>query len=117
MCCLLVLDSVTSTPRWIRQPKPHDTRLDHVPHPQHTPGGGNGDDFGDPDGQRRLSDRFNSDDCRVYGHADGKLRLPCCERFGLDGDFGSVDASSGTLVLTAANGGTAQGAACTVKFI
>ena len=22
MCCLLVLDSVTSTPQWIRQPKP-----------------------------------------------------------------------------------------------
>jgi hypothetical protein len=23
-CCLLVLDSVTSTPQWIRQPKPRD---------------------------------------------------------------------------------------------
>jgi hypothetical protein len=23
-CCLLVLDSVTSTPMWIRQPKPRD---------------------------------------------------------------------------------------------
>jgi hypothetical protein len=23
MCCLLVLDSVTSTPQWIRQPRPH----------------------------------------------------------------------------------------------
>ena len=24
VCCLLVLDSVTSTPQWIRQPKPRD---------------------------------------------------------------------------------------------
>ncbi len=24
MCCLLVLDSVTSIPQWIRQPKPRD---------------------------------------------------------------------------------------------
>jgi hypothetical protein len=24
VCCLLVLDSVTSTPQWIRQPKPCD---------------------------------------------------------------------------------------------
>ena len=24
LCCLLVLDSVTFTPQWIRQPKPFD---------------------------------------------------------------------------------------------
>jgi hypothetical protein len=24
VCCLLVLDSVTSTPQWLRQPKPRD---------------------------------------------------------------------------------------------
>jgi hypothetical protein len=27
VCCLLVLDSVTSTPQWIRQPKPRDERM------------------------------------------------------------------------------------------
>jgi hypothetical protein len=26
-CCLLVLDSVTSTPQWIRQPKPRDVSV------------------------------------------------------------------------------------------
>jgi hypothetical protein len=26
VCCLLVLDSVTSTPQWIRQPKPRDVK-------------------------------------------------------------------------------------------
>ena len=26
MCCLLVLNSVTSTPQWIRQPKPRDVK-------------------------------------------------------------------------------------------
>jgi len=36
---------------------------------------------------------------------------------GLMGTSGVWTQSSGTLVLTAANGGTAQGAACTVKFI
>ena len=28
MCCLLLLDSVTSTPQWIRQPKPRDVVYD-----------------------------------------------------------------------------------------
>ena len=28
VCCLLVLDSVTSTPQWIRQPKPRDVVQD-----------------------------------------------------------------------------------------
>jgi hypothetical protein len=27
VCCLLVLDSVTSTPQWIRQPKPRDVLI------------------------------------------------------------------------------------------
>jgi hypothetical protein len=27
VCCLLVLDSVTSTPQWIRQPKPRDVAI------------------------------------------------------------------------------------------
>jgi len=30
MCCLLVLDSVTSTPQWIRQPKPRDVFSVHL---------------------------------------------------------------------------------------
>jgi hypothetical protein len=28
VCCLLVLNSVTSTPQWIRQPKPRDVVYD-----------------------------------------------------------------------------------------
>ena len=30
VCCLLVLDSVTSTPQWIRQPKPRDVLLESL---------------------------------------------------------------------------------------